>query len=163
VEVREKLRSSVTLQLETLCPWPSEEIYWDFSHDSPQKNAKLIRVTVAIIPRMALDPWIEFFKSIKLPLAGASLSSLSCALGVESLWAGKDPTIVLDCENSYVEGSVIRSGQLFSISQGGDDVNGSARAVVERLMALGRVTAIESARLVVYGSAAMKRHTLWFC
>src|SRR5205823_3090003 len=68
VEVGDKLRSAVTLQLETLCPWPMEEIYWDFSEDTPNKGAKTIRTTVVMIPRIALDPWIGFFKSVEVPL-----------------------------------------------------------------------------------------------
>jgi len=152
VEVLEKLRSSVALQLETLCPWPAEEIYWDFSGDSPRKGSKSIRVTVAIIPRLVLDPWIELFRLAKLPLSGASLSSLSIAHGVGSLWKGNAPTIVLDCESGYVEGVVVQSGQLFSVTQNGDEVSHSAQSVIQRLLALSRLPSLETVRLIVCGS-----------
>jgi Tfp pilus assembly PilM family ATPase len=55
VEVREKLRSAVTLQLETLCPWPVDEIYWDFAEEPARKGAKTVTVTVVMIPRATLD------------------------------------------------------------------------------------------------------------
>src|SRR5262245_61709928 len=34
----QKLSSIVKLQVETLSPWPLDEIYWDFSAEPPKKN-----------------------------------------------------------------------------------------------------------------------------
>lgn len=154
VEVREKLKSVVMLQLETLCPWPIEEIYWDFVEEAPRKSAKTISATVVMIPRVALDPWIEFFKSVKLPLSGASLSSVSCAHGVRALWTDDVPTIVLDCETGYVEASLLQGNRLTSVTDHTGETGSAAKAAVERLLALGRVSSPERARVIVYGSAS---------
>lgn len=154
VEVQEKLKSAVALQIETLCPWPVEEIYWDFAQDTVKKGGKTVTATVVMIPRVALDPWIEFFKSVQLPLSGASLSSVSCAHGVQALWADATPTVVLDCEDTYVEGSLVQGSRLASITQSSGEPAGAAKAAVERLLSMGRVSSPENARLIVYGSGA---------
>src|ERR1051326_1140226 len=57
-EVRDNLKSAVELQIEALCPWPAEEIYWDFAFREPRAGAAII-VTVVAMPRTNLDPWIE--------------------------------------------------------------------------------------------------------
>ena len=154
VEIREKLKSAVSLQLESLSPWPVSEIYWDFSQDSPAKTAKMVKVTVAIIPRAVLDPWIELFSTVQLPLSGASLSSLACAHAAGVLWPGAEPTVTLDCEESYVEGCLVQGSQVSSFVQSGGETADVAQKVVQRLMADGRVTAPESARLLVFGASA---------
>ncbi len=154
LEVREKLRSAVTLQLETLSPWPAEEVYWDFAEETPKKGAKNIRITVGIVPRVALDPWIDFFKTVKLPLSGACLSSVACAHGVRALWTDEAPAFVLDCETGCVEASLIQGTRLISITEKTDDPATAVKTVVARLIAAGRVTSPESARLLAYGSMA---------
>lgn len=154
VEVREKLRSVVALQLETLCPWAVEEVYWDFAEEAQKKGAKMIRATVVIIPRAALDPWIEFFKSAKLPLSGASLSSVSCAHGVRALWSDEVPTVVLDCEAGYVEASLLQGNRLTSLTENAEEPAIAAKSAVERLVSVGRIVSPESARVIVYGSAS---------
>src|SRR5262249_55624590 len=70
------LRSAVALQVESLSPWPLDEIYWDCAWQ-PAKSTGSILVHVGIVPRQVLDPWIGLFRSAGLALAGASLSSLS--------------------------------------------------------------------------------------
>jgi len=154
VEVAEKLKAAVALQIESLCPWSADEIYWDFSVESRKKGAKLFRVTIAIVPRAEIDPWMAFFKSIKLPLSGVLLSSVTHAHGVRTLWPNSDCTIVLDCEKGYVEGSLIHGGQLSSVTQTGGEANIAAKDAVERLAASGRVGAAEDVRFVSYGSEA---------
>jgi Tfp pilus assembly protein PilN len=153
-EVREKLRSAVTLQLETLCPWPVDEIYWDFAEDGPKKGGKTISATVVMIPRAALDPWIEFFKSVQLPLSGASLSSVSCAHGVRALWADDIPTIILDCEAGYVEASLLQGNRLTSVTEAAGETTSTAKAAVDRLLATGRVSSPERIRLLAHGAAS---------
>src|SRR5262249_31683558 len=81
----ETLRSAVTLQLENLSPWPLEEIYWDCTWEPPAKGASSVVVHTGIVPRAVLDPWIALFRSTRLALTGASLSSLSWAHGVSVL------------------------------------------------------------------------------
>jgi Tfp pilus assembly protein PilN len=152
IEVRENLKSAIELQIETLAPWAPDEIYWDFTRELPQKGAKTFRVIVTMIPRATLDPWIDFFKSVKLPLSGASLSSLTCAHGVRALWSVNATTVVLDCEPGYVEGCLVQAGQMCSASNSGPDVVENARIATERLMALGRLDNPESARVIAYGS-----------
>ncbi len=154
VEIREKLRPAVTLQLETLSPWPADEVYWDFAEEAPKKGNKAIRVTVVIIPRTALDPWIDFFSAAGLPVNGASLSSVVCAHGVRTLWTDDVPVCVLDCEAGFVEASLIQGHRLTSITEKADDPGTAVKAAVERLIAMGRVTSPESARVIAFGSAA---------
>lgn len=153
VEIREKLQSTVSLQLESLSPWPVDEIYWSFSPDLPAKNAKSVRVTVAIIPRAVLAPWVQLFESVGLPLSGASLSSLACAHAAVLLWPEGAPTVALDCEENYVEGCLVQGNQVVSLVQRGSDTSAIAKDVVQRLMADGRVTAPESTRLLVFGAS----------
>jgi Tfp pilus assembly protein PilN len=154
IEVREKLRSAVVLQLETLCPWPIDEIYWDFAEGTTKKGAKTIIVTVVMIPRTALDPWIEFFKSGNLPLSGASLSSVSSALGVRRLWSDEIPTIILNCEMGYVEASLLQGNHLTSVTDIAEETGASAKAAVDRLVAVGRLTSLDKTRVIAHGGAA---------
>ena len=154
VEVGDKLRHAIALQLETLCPWPVEDVYWDFARDVPKQSAKSTTVSVVIIPRTVLDPWLEMFRAVKLPLSGASLSSLSCAHAVAALWRDIVPTVVLGCEANYVEGALIQGSRLGSLTLKGETVAQQAKGVVERLLSQGRVSSPAAARLIVYGSEA---------
>jgi Tfp pilus assembly protein PilN len=79
VEVGDRVDSAVALQIESLSPWSSEEVYWGCAVERAGKTDKLLRVSVGIVPRAALDPIIEIFKSVSLPLAGAGLSALADA------------------------------------------------------------------------------------
>jgi len=152
IEVREKLKSVIGLQVENLGPWSADEVYWDFGYSTPPKSAKSVRVTVAIIPKAALDPWIQFFKAINLPLAGATLGSLACAAAVHALWHGDAPVIVLGCEKGQVEGALVRGNLLHALQQTGEDVQANIRTTVERLVSLGRLSSIERARIIPCGA-----------
>src|SRR5262249_34289215 len=120
-EIQDKLKSAVALQVEALCPWSIDEVYWDFAYQEPKGGTKTIIVTVVVIPRVSLDPWIEFFKSLKMPLRGASLSSTACAHSVRSLWPDGNPTVILDCEPGYVEAALVHGARLTSLRQTGED------------------------------------------
>src|SRR5437773_6411561 len=76
-DIHKRLPDVVKIQVETLSPWPVAEIYWDFAAEAPKKDQKVITVTIVIVPRVHLDPWIAFFKSAGMPLSGASLSSVA--------------------------------------------------------------------------------------
>ena len=75
--------SAVALQIEAMCPWPPEEIYWSFAQQEIKATGKIL-LTLVIVPRANIDPWIDLFRSAKLPLSGASLSPASCAHGVRA-------------------------------------------------------------------------------
>jgi Tfp pilus assembly protein PilN len=152
-EVRDNLKSAVSLQLEALSPWPLDEIYWDFAAREPNKSAKVI-VTVVIIPRQNLDPWIDLLKLVKLPLSGASLAPAAYGHAVQTLWPDAVSTIVLDSESQYVDGVLVNSGSLTSVGQSGVDSIETAKAAVEQLLSLGRLQTPEEARLLVCGGAA---------
>src|SRR5438552_839997 len=103
-----KLSEVVGIQVEALSPWPAAEMYWDFAAESSQEKRKsqktgrkLITITIVIIPRPNLDPWIAFFKSAGIPLSGATLSSLAHGHGTQVLWKEGGPTIVLHRQQSY--------------------------------------------------------------
>jgi general secretion pathway protein L len=153
-EIGDKLKSAVGLQLESLCPWPVEDVYWDFSHDSSRSVGKFVTVSVVIIPRTVLDPWIELLRSVRLPLSGASLSSLSCAHAVTALWRDAAPTLVLNCETNYVEGSVVVGSRIGSVTLKGDTTAEHARAAVEHLVSQARIDSSAETRVLVYGPAA---------
>src|SRR5436190_66039 len=103
VGVEDNLRSAVALQVETLSPWAIDEMYWDCVWEPPVKGARSIIVHVGIVPRSVLDPWIGMFRSARLALTGASLSSLSWAHGVTVFWGKERPTMVVAAEKDYVE------------------------------------------------------------
>ena len=150
-EMAEKLADVVRIQVETLSPWPLEEIYWDFARESQKKNRKLITVTIVIVPRTVLDPWLQFFKSAGIPLSGASLSSVAYAHGAKTLWADGVPTFILHREESYIEGAVINEGRVSALTVfSGDDV--AARGLVERLLSVGKLPSAEGSRFVLCGA-----------
>jgi len=152
VEIRDRLPAAVALQLEALSPWPSEETYWDYSVEPSKSDAKVIVVSVVIISREALDPWLALFKSAGLPLSGASLSPLLNAHGSSVLWTDNKPTIVLACASSSFEGAIVRTGFLSSLAVPRKDSETSARTVIDRLLSLGRVSSPDSVRFIAYGN-----------
>jgi general secretion pathway protein L len=76
VEVGNQLGSAVALQIESLSPWPSEEVYWGYAAEQAKRDAKTISVLVGIIPRSVLDPYLSSFKSAGVLLSGATLSGV---------------------------------------------------------------------------------------
>jgi Tfp pilus assembly protein PilN len=153
-EIGDKLRSAIALQVEALSPWSADEIYWDFSSEPLRKGLKTLRVTVVMIPREALDPWITLFQEAGLPLSGACLSSLAHAHAVGVLWPEGTPTVALDFQEGRVEGCLVQGGQLSSLTQPGEDATATARSAVERLMAVGRLASLSQARLLAFGPAS---------
>jgi general secretion pathway protein L len=77
VEVGDRVESAVALQLESLSPWSSDEVFWGFSADRSGKNERSIKVAVAIVPRAVLQPISEAFRLAGVPLAGAGLSVMA--------------------------------------------------------------------------------------
>jgi Tfp pilus assembly protein PilN len=75
-EVGDRVGSAIALQLESLSPWGSDEVFWGFSEDRPGKNES-IKVAVAIVPRAVLQPISEAFRLAGVPLAGAGLSVMA--------------------------------------------------------------------------------------
>jgi len=151
VEVRRKLSDTVKLQIETLSPWPSAEIYWDYSAEVPKKDQRLMTITIVIIPRNYLDPWITFFKSVGLPLSGATLSSIARAHGVCTLWNEAKPAIVLHRETSYTEAILINGSQLaaFTAPSAGNDL--APKGVVDRLLSAAKISSSDDSRLIACG------------
>src|SRR6266487_5055984 len=115
-DIHKRLPDVVKIQVETLSPWPVAEIYWDFAAEAPKKDQKVITVTIVIIPRVHLDPWIVFFKSAGMPLSGASLSSVAQGHGINVLWKEPKPTIVLHREPSYMEGIFVNGSRLAALT-----------------------------------------------
>jgi len=143
-ELAEKLADIVKPQVEMLSPWPVDEVYWDFGFDPPKKNRKLMTVTIAIVPRAFLDPWIAFFKDAGLPLSGATLSSLAYGHGVSSFWNQSTPTLILDREEDYTEGVLISGNRIAA-------AKGPAEAVVRQLLSAGKLSSPEGCRFIFFG------------
>jgi len=145
------LRSAVALQIENLSPWVLDEIYWDCVWEQPAKGARSIIVHIGIVPRAVLDPWIALFRSTRLALTGASLSSLSWAHGVAVMWGNEQPAMVLSAETLYVEGALIREGRVYATNMPGANHGQLVPASASQLMRLGRVDSVEQVRLVGHG------------
>ncbi len=153
VEVRESLRPAVEFQVESLSPWPKEEIYWGMSSKDRGKPGKPLHVTIAIITREGLDPWIDLFSSASLPLTGATLSTLACAHAATELWPDARPTVLVGLESEYAEGCLVHDGRMTSLRV--DEAGSSsqrAASVIARLASLARVASLESARTIAHGS-----------
>ena len=149
-DIGQKLSEVAKLQVETLSPWPLDEIYWDFSPEPPKKNRKFSRITIAFIPRAVLDPWTGFFKSVGLPLSGATLSSLAYGHGATALWQGATPTIVLHREPSYTEGILVNGSHVAAMTVPSETAV-APRLLLDRLLSTAKLHSVEGSRLVVCG------------
>jgi general secretion pathway protein L len=147
------LRSAVTLQVESLSPWPVDEIYWDCAWET-EKGARSIVVHVGIVPRQVVDPWIGLFRSVGLALTGASLSSLSWAHGAITFWGTARPAIIMAAENDYVEGTLIRDGRIHAATMEGSNPSELLPGCASQLMRSGRLESPEELRVLVHGAAA---------
>src|SRR5262245_25702043 len=120
-EMTQKLSEVVRLQVETLSPWPLEEIYWDFAHRQDKKTSKFNTITIAIVSRSVLDPWITFFKSAGVPLSGAALSSVAYAHGAVTFWKESTPSLILHREQSYSEGVLVNGNRIAAMTNSAAD------------------------------------------
>jgi Tfp pilus assembly protein PilN len=150
-DVRAKLPGIVKIQVETLSPWPVAEIYWDFSVEAPKKDQKLVIVTIVIIPRVHLDPWVAFFKSVGLPLSGAAPASVAHAHGIRALWKETTPTIVLRRETSYTEGIVVQGNHLAALTAPSGEDGAVPMSLVSRLLSVAKLPSTEGTRLISCG------------
>ena len=150
VELGQKLADVIKIQVETFSPWPLDEIYWDFAHEPKKSGRKLTTVTIAIVPRTFLDPWIKFFKSAGLPLRGATLSSLSYAHGVGTLWKDPTVTLILHKEATYTEGIAINHGRVAALTVS-DNAGRDAKAFVDRLLSVAKLPSAENSRVIACG------------
>ncbi|HEY2379839.1 MAG TPA: PilN domain-containing protein [Terriglobia bacterium] len=73
VDVQQDLKSALTLQIEGISSWPEQEVYWDHLVERPAEKSKWLTITVVIIPKSILDPWLQLFESCSAPLSGATL------------------------------------------------------------------------------------------
>jgi Tfp pilus assembly protein PilN len=147
------LRAAVTLQIESLSPWPLDEIYWDCAWEA-EKGARSIVVHVGIVPRQVVDPWIGLFRSLGLALTGASLSSLSWAHGAITFWGTARPAMIVAAENEYVEGTLIRDGRIHAAVMEGSNSAELMPGCASQLMRSARLDSPDQLRVIVHGAAA---------
>ncbi len=153
-EVAGNLKAAVALQVETLSPWPEEEIYWDFAAD-PSPASGILNVTVAIVPRALVESWAEFFDSANLKLSGISLATTAWAHAALISQANRSlPVIIIGCETETVEGLLVHQGRLISASGHGSDVFAIARSVKDRLCKLARIDSAANPAVICHGGAA---------
>jgi Tfp pilus assembly protein PilN len=145
-----KLAEVVGMQVEALSPWPAAEIYWDFATESLKKGMKTMTVTIVIIPRATLDPWIVLFKSAGIPLSGATLSALAHGHGTQVLWK-EGPTIVLHRQRSYTEGSFINGSRVVALTVPSTEIELAPRLLTDRLLSAAKQPTSEGVRLIVCG------------
>ena len=151
-EIKRKLPEVVKLQVDTLSPWPAAEIYWDFSVEVPKKDQKLVTVTIVMIPRTQVDPWITFFRSVGLPLSGTALSSVAQGHGICALWSDATPSIVLHREESYTEGILVQGSRLAAFTGPSAEGDIVPKVLVDRLLSAAKLTTSEGSRLIVCGN-----------
>jgi Tfp pilus assembly protein PilN len=151
VEVKRRLSDVAKIQIETLSPWPTAEIYWDCAAEAPKKDQKLMTITIVIVPRTYLDPWIAFFESVGLPLSGATLSSVAKGHGISALWNEPKPTIVVNREPSYTEGILINGSQLAAFTGPSVENDLAPKGVIDRLFSAAKISSADDSRLVVCG------------
>jgi general secretion pathway protein L len=72
-DVQQDLKSALALQIEAISAWPEQDVYWDYAVRRSADKPKWLDITVVIIPKSVLDPWLRFFESCKAPLSGATL------------------------------------------------------------------------------------------
>jgi Tfp pilus assembly protein PilN len=94
------------------------------------------------------------FRSARLALTGASLSSLSWAHGVTVLWGTERPALVLAAENNYVEGALIHDGRIYATNMPGADPAQLVPASASQLMRSSRIEANDQIRIVPHGAAS---------
>jgi Tfp pilus assembly protein PilN len=151
IEIKRKFSDVAKIQIETLSPWPSTEIYWDFAPETPMKDQKLVTITIVIVPRTSLDPWITFFKSVGLPLSGATLSSVAQGHGISALWNEPNFTIVLHRERSYTEGILINGSQLAAFTGPSVENDLAPKSLIDRLLSAAKMSSVDDSRLIVCG------------
>src|SRR5262249_48060317 len=74
VDVQHDLKSALTLQIEAVSAWPEQEVYWDYIVEKSEDQPKLLKVTLVVVPKAVVDPWLQTLKSAGLPIAGVSLA-----------------------------------------------------------------------------------------
>ncbi len=153
LEVQDKLDDVVRLQVESVSPWPVEDVYWAWTRTPSAKGSGKVMVTIVVVPKDRLHAHAEAFGAAGLPLRGATLAGGAWAQGAATLWEGSAPVIVLGCESGRVDGVVTIGGRFFAAGGAGSDTVALARSVVDRLLALGRVSEPGTAKLVAYGAA----------
>ena|SRR2546425_1106148 len=151
VDLGKKLSDVARIQVETLSPWPVAEIYWDFAAETAKKGQKLITITIVIIPRIHLDSWIVFFKSVGMPLSGATLSSLAHGHGIHTLWQESRPAIVLHREQSYTEGVFVNRSRLAALTSPSSETEIAPRLLIDRLLSTAKLSSAEGTRVIWCG------------
>ena len=152
IEVRERVRAAVRLQIDGLSPWTEEEIYWDMGWEEPKKSKKSFVVNVSILPRETLEPWIELFEVANLPLRGVTLSSFAVGHAAKLLWPDNGTLMLIGLEEQRAAGCLISNGRLKSASlEESGPADERAGEIVRRLSSLSRGTSLDGARTVAYG------------
>ena len=152
VEAAGEIRSAVALQVESLSPWPAEDVYWDLAWRNSARGEKKLYVTVAIAARASLDPWVEMFEAAGLPLTGVSIPTLSWAHATTRLWQDTHGTMVLNVQPDCTEGAFIR-GETIVSTRMTNEITGRERArrVAMHLTSVGRVDSTDKIRVLNYG------------
>jgi hypothetical protein len=103
----------VALQLESISPWPVEDIWWavGFASGRPSGSGKtkapMRKAMVSIIPADVARPWVELFQRAGLPLAGLSLAPAAWAEGLTRLFGSDRPAMSVAVFPDRIEGVLI--------------------------------------------------------
>jgi len=88
VDVQHDLKSALTLQIEAVSAWPEHDVYWDYIVDKPEDQPKMLKITLVIVPKIVVDPWLQNFKSARLLIAGVSLAGFDVNVLPQALRQG---------------------------------------------------------------------------
>ena len=72
-DVQQDLKSVLALQIEGISAWPENDVYWDYIVERGADKAKWLAITLIIIPKSILDPWLQLLESRNLQLSRATL------------------------------------------------------------------------------------------
>ncbi len=152
IEAAADLKPAVELQVESLSPWPVEDVYWDLAWRNSTRGGAKLRVTVAIAERAKLEQWVELFAEAGLHLKGVSIRSLVWAHATTRLWPDDQGTMVLTLGAEQAEGAFIR-GEAIVSTRVREDLPGQERVrqVAMHLMSVGRVQSPDEIRVLAYG------------
>ena len=151
VDLGRKVSDVVKLQVESLSPWPAAEIYWDYAAETAKKGQKTLTITIVIIPRSHLDPWISFFKSTGMPLSGATLSSVAAGHGIQAIWKQSKPAIILHRERSYTEGVFVNGNRISALTAASTETEIAPRALIDRLLSISKFSPDQEVQMIVCG------------
>ncbi len=159
------LADVAALQLESVSPWPIEDIWWSAGGgDSRNSKLPIRKALLSVIPAEAARPWVDLFHQVGLPLASLSLAPAAWAEGLVRLFGTDRPSVALGVLEDRVEGVLVTRDRAmaatgtFGIGLG--DRDPAVRRTLADLVGRARVEDPDTIRLVARGPIPDELHPL---